>query len=164
MEEKDLNNWQQIEKEIATLEQERIEKKMDTNLHISKHLFRGHGDSNWKLETTLDRYREEDIYLKEYYRSIFASKHQIETFTGREWELPTPPEYNKILDKEGYLYFFTKYGYDYLIYTRHHGFPSPLLDWTRSLYIAAFFAFRNALKDGKISIYISRISRCWQVI
>jgi FRG domain len=31
--------------------------------------------------------------------------------------------------------------YDLLIYTRHHGFPSPLLDWTRSAYIAAFFTF-----------------------
>jgi hypothetical protein len=29
------------------------------------------------------------------------------------------------------------------VYTRHLGFPSPLLDWTASPYIAAFFAFEN---------------------
>jgi FRG domain len=43
-----------------------------------------------------------------------------------------------------------------MAYLRHHGFPSPLLDWTRSPYVAAFFAFNKAIEDSnsRVSIYI----------
>jgi hypothetical protein len=40
-----------------------------------------------------------------------------------------------------------------MAYLRHHGFPSPLLDWTRSAFVAAFFAFHKA--DEKSADYVS---------
>jgi hypothetical protein len=45
--------------------------------------------------------------------------------------------------------------YGYMAYLRHHGFPSPLLDWTDSPYIAAFFAFRECRNGCDfVAIYI----------
>jgi hypothetical protein len=43
-----------------------------------------------------------------------------------------------------------------LAYLRHFGFPSPLLDWTRSPAIAAFFAYRppSPPKSGMVSIFV----------
>jgi hypothetical protein len=39
--------------------------------------------------------------------------------------------------------------YRYMAYLRHCGFPSPLLDWSRSPYVAAFFAFRDMPRGGQ---------------
>jgi len=44
--------------------------------------------------------------------------------------------------------------YSFWIYLRQHGFPSPLLDWTSSPYIAAFFAAAERRKEAdRIAIF-----------
>jgi hypothetical protein len=49
---------------------------------------------------------------------------------------------------------------EYLTYLRHHGFPTPLIDVTRSSYVALFFACEDFnqpdenRKDGKVWVYM----------
>lgn len=112
-------------------------------------LFRGVGSSNWRLETTLERSMETMTTdsLKMYYRAIDRSRPAIESLTGKRWQdIPNWGDFDKLLDAWGGTWLDTILRenpsiYDYWIYLRHHGFPSPLLDWTRSAYMAAFFAF-----------------------
>lgn len=126
--------------------------KESSDLSVSNYLFRGQSDHEWGLDTTLERCVPSELSLKRYYHFVLAVKPQIETLTNRRWEIP---DFEKLVEWAGdYNRFMVESlpGYDYLIYLRHHGFPSPLLDWTASPYVAAFFAFRGASAE-RVAIY-----------
>jgi hypothetical protein len=124
----------------------------------SRFLFRGQTDSGFGLTTTLERIGRKGERISDYYHTISVAKPQIETFTQKTWDLADWPEVDKLLKDYDMLslHRFPDLGtYSYMVHLRHHGFPSPLLDWTRSPYIAAYFAFRstNEPSTGKVSIY-----------
>lgn len=155
MKELTLDSWEDFEAELDKMRTQRNHAKGANGLYISGFLFRGLGNSDWSLSTTLERFSDKEFSLYSYYKLIFAAKTQIETFTDQEWDIPTPPEFQKWLDTEdGDLFLINHFpAYEYQIYLRHHGFPSPLLDWTKSPYVAAFFAFCEIKSEQNVSIY-----------
>ena len=146
-------SWEDFEKRLESLIDQNKQKKVESVHHISEFLFRGQANSEWGLKTTLERFCCDPFSVKKYFRSISIVKSEIETFSGQKWEIPLPMEYNQWLDENDFLTEFP--AYEYMVYLRHNGFPSPFLDWSRSPFIAAFFAFSDLLsKSEKISIYV----------
>jgi hypothetical protein len=91
-----------------------------------------------------------------YYRIISNIKSQIEVFQDSDWsDLSIEKIHQMVREYDSFsrsLSFGQLPAYSYLIYLRHHGFPSPLLDWSRSLYVAAYYAFESQ-HDGDAAIY-----------
>ena len=146
MDEIQLNDWQEFECKIKDLR-----KKFHKPGQL---VFRGVADSTWPLKTTLERCQSVEMYFADYYRVITVAQPHIQSFTTKTtWDEIEPyqeiasmaaAEYDKL---DLYLGSGRLRAYGYMAYLRHHGFPSPLMDWTRSPYIAAFFAFNVPPKD-----------------
>ena len=112
---------------------------------VSELLYRGQSNAEWTLNTTLERQPGSmDYHALAQHLAIVRVKPHIETLTGKEWAVPDPTEFEDYLEKQRVFHRFDPRTYAYMAYLRHLGFPSPLLDWSRSPFIAAFFAFREA--------------------
>jgi hypothetical protein len=159
--------WEDFVKEL-----EKLKKQQEFLGHTPKFLYRGQSDCSWTLETTLERYinnkeKKYLLYPNQYFNLAFSIKPFLETMLNKKWDI-NKEKYEKFLGTYHMDRFISKifpskkYAgdiYSYYIYLRHHGFPSPLLDWTRSPYIAAYFAFSDANPDDAkpntdVSIYV----------
>jgi hypothetical protein len=145
---KNIESWENLIEELEALEK-------SCGDRAEKLLYRGQADSEWELKTTLERKLKTPVSLGRYYRFAYSAKTKIETFTDATWgDIPTPQQYDKWVENKDTLSFSPLPAYDYLAYLRHHGFPSPFLDWSASPYIAIFFAFNCCSKDiGTVALY-----------
>lgn len=120
-------------------------------------LFRGQADARWKLQTTLERRTEREFNVSQYCEHVVRSVSELETFTGARWNVPPFPELQREITDRSDSSKVHLPNYDFLVYLRHHGYPSPLLDWTESPYIAAYFAYMTASKrNPAVYCYIER--------
>lgn len=147
--------WEAFEKiALEDIEKVRRQRQATNNpAEYSDWIYRGHASKDWTLETTLERFLRDDLEtprekypIIEYYRYLAAIVPAVNSLTLQKF--PQFAAHELDLDRARPLP-----QYELLCFARHHGFPTPLLDWTVSYYVAAFFAFRSARADEDAAIF-----------
>lgn len=129
-------------------------------------LFRGQANKKWLLETTLERYYNElkksvdFIDVADYYITISKTTPAVNSLSSKKFEEFSVSDLE--INTENPFRHLEKL--EQLCYYRHLGFPSPLLDWSLSYYVAAFFAFNDAKLDTDPAIFsIQERNSAWWV-
>ena len=150
-----VNNWEEFEERVKGLHEGRSSRLESGGPKPSHFLFRGQENSSWNLSTTLERAGREGMWYRHYFELISRIHPEIQSCGFGRWSIRIPPDFDKSLSFQTINSGQTpnQEEYSYMVFLRHHGFPSPLLDWTRSEYVAAFFAFRKPNSDS-VAIYV----------
>jgi len=146
MGERRVRNWREFE-EQAVAKIERMAALPAGERRLRDHvLFRGQADAGWGLATTLQRATgKSEESVDNYHVQMQIVHKSIASYSGRSWNT----------DESLSLPGFRVKGVELMAYLRQNGFPSPLLDWTASPYIAAYFAFRNLRRGTKRPEYVA---------
>jgi hypothetical protein len=98
-------------------------------LEPDRYIFRGQENSGWRLRTSFHR----------------AHRANLERFLGED----VPRLLKHLTARTSHVFNITnpqEHG-AFVSLVQHHGYPTPLLDWTRSAFVGAYFAFRK-IKDS----------------
>lgn len=119
-------------------------------------VFRGQGNSEWPIRSTLERAGIDKIFSKEYYKSIDYLKPEINSL-GHHFERNfKEKEFEHNFSDIRNISFRNFPDIEYLSYLRHHGFPTPLIDVTQSEYIALFFACEDMNEETDAKVFVFR--------
>lgn len=97
-------------------------------------IYRGHSNSEWELDTAIRRTKYKYNKNADGHEILYAERASLKTFKSRaHFYLDDLPSENDLVS--------------WLSVMQHHGTPTRLLDFTRSFYVALYFAATEATSD-----------------
>jgi hypothetical protein len=115
-------------------------KRAVSGLTNRRDLFRGQSD-RWRLRTTFHRSGRADL-LRFLNQDIPTLYRHLSARTRHKFNLKDPDENGAFFNL-----------------LQHHGYPTPLLDWSYSPYVAAFFAYRDISRAEELKADSDRCVR-----
>lgn len=120
---------------FATTELQNVKDLIDLSKALALFAFRGQANASWELVTTIERAfarSGQSIYLIEN-----SEYWMLEEFINK-YHLHSPKRPRK------------RNVFEWLALIQHHGGATRLLDFTHSIYVAAYFSVLNAAQDSAI--------------
>lgn len=105
--------------------------------YMSNFIFRGQGNSNWQLKTSLERLIE-NHHPSPLRDDFLAYIYETEMLKEFKWKYPSY-EKNLIPQEDEYI--------EWLSIMQHYGSPTRMLDFTYSMYVALFMAMDNVFSE-----------------
>jgi len=110
------------------------EKALIDGMQNNNLIFRGQKSSDFALTTHFHRLGRRN--MRRFYFDLSHLQHAVAATQNRKLDLNNPEEFTELM-----------------FLGQHHGFPTPLLDWSFSPFVAAFFAFKDIDKSSKANGY-----------
>ena len=162
MEAHNLNSWEAFEEVVRQndIKTKKLKESEQTILSTTPIIYRGQADSRWHLESVLEQKIKRDITVDFYFNLMLKIWNSHASTYKKKWP-DLEKEIRGLNVNSIYLFPTAEANSNQIIpcmaRLRHHGFPSPLLDWTANPRIAAFFAFENIPDSaGQVAIYSFR--------
>jgi hypothetical protein len=130
-----LHSWEELKRDLVPL-------LFDHGpFRSGQYLFRGCGDAGWTLTSSFDRQF-----------GFLPSDKRMAIWNA------LLREFREVCAEHGVAREILVEDKALLAFAQHHGLPTRLLDWSLSPYVAAFFAFRQALKSphatGQVALWV----------
>jgi hypothetical protein len=143
----EIDSWNELEAFVDSFRADLQSRFRGRDVRL---LYRGQSSYEWDLETSLLRKARTPISMKQYDHLLHRICPAVQALTDRSWPL-TRDGFQGVEDVHRPFYIPN---YEFMAYARHHGFPTPLLDWTKSPYVALFFAMNNCDEEDSAALFV----------